>query len=382
MRCHSPTASASPPRARLRRRRRASSPKGLPRCATFRPSRCTPEILSASAFVQASPARSARGGDGLRRASDHDGLVHGGRIDLEDLEVVGAVELVVHDPRRLQDAIALAEGVLAVALVDELDPAVQHVEHLEVAVVLVQAGRVQLVVAGRFLLDPDRVSPELAVRGLLDAEVAEGVDDPGDARIVETAQMEAADDGVNPGNPGEADGVAADTDDAAVRARRDHDEAAVAHVGHQGLLADERVLEELALLLDAEVRRNGLPLLGGVHLPREPEPFGDRRRLGDQPHVDLVPLDLVAGQAATIDPALPALLPARPEVIDAAVERQIAAEPPAPSVQEAGQPAPVVAVTVGEGERVSYQRNPSGECRFGPGSGVVLVRLAGLDPGP
>src|SRR5205807_1460496 len=27
-------------------------------------------------------------------------------------------------------------------------------------------------VAGRFLLDPDRVSPELAVRGLLDAEVA------------------------------------------------------------------------------------------------------------------------------------------------------------------------------------------------------------------
>src|SRR5437667_172124 len=175
---------------------------------------------------------------------------------------------------------------------------------------------------------------------VLDVELAKGVDDPGDARIVETAQMEAADDGVNPGNPGEADGVAADTDDAAVRARRDHDEAAVAHVGHQGLLADERVLEELALLLDAEVRRNGLPLLGGVHLPREPEPFGDRRRLGDQPHVDLVPLDLVAGQAATVDPALPALLPARPEVIDATVERQIAAKPPAPPVQEAGPPAP------------------------------------------
>src|SRR3989442_14783943 len=116
MRCRSPTASASPPRARLRRRRRASSPKGLPRCATFRPSRCTPEILSASAFVQASPARSARGGDGLRRASDHDGLVHGGRIDLEDLEAVGAGELLVDYPPRPQEAITLARGWLALAL--------------------------------------------------------------------------------------------------------------------------------------------------------------------------------------------------------------------------------------------------------------------------
>src|SRR3989442_15653632 len=117
MRCRSPTASASPPRARLRRRRRASSPKGLPRCATFRPSRCTPEILSASAFVQASPARSARAGAGLRRASDHDGLVHGGRTDLEDPEGGGAVELVVPDPRRPQDALALTAGALAAALV-------------------------------------------------------------------------------------------------------------------------------------------------------------------------------------------------------------------------------------------------------------------------
>jgi len=35
------------------------------------------------------------------------GLVHGRRVDLEDFEVVGAVEPVVHDSRRLQDAIAL-----------------------------------------------------------------------------------------------------------------------------------------------------------------------------------------------------------------------------------------------------------------------------------
>ena len=43
-------------------------------------------------------------------------------------------------------------------------------------------------------------------------------------------------------------------------------------------------------------------------------------------------------------------------MIDAAVECQIAAEPPAPPVQEAGQPAPVVAVAVGEGERVDRGR--------------------------
>src|SRR5207249_7944659 len=123
------------------------------------------------AFVQASPARSARGGDGLRRAIDDYGLVHSRRVDLEDFEVVGAVELVVHDPGRLQDAVALAEGMLAVALVDELDPTVQHVEHLEVALVLVQAGGVQVVTAGRLLLDPDDVGAKLPVRRLLDAEV-------------------------------------------------------------------------------------------------------------------------------------------------------------------------------------------------------------------
>src|SRR5256885_1334228 len=85
--------------------------------------------------------RSARRG-GLPELAQHDRLVDRRRVDLEDLDVVGAVELVVDDAGRLQDAVALLERVLAVALVDERDPAVQHVEHLEVAVVLVQAGRV------------------------------------------------------------------------------------------------------------------------------------------------------------------------------------------------------------------------------------------------
>src|SRR5206468_7114953 len=135
---------------------------------------------------------------------------------------------------------------------------------------------------------------------------------------------------------------ATDADDAAVRARRDHDQPTVAHVGHQGLLADEGVLEQLAFLLDAEVRRNRLPVLGVVHLAGEPQPFGDRRRLGGEPHVDLVPLDLVAREAPAVDPALAALLPAGPEVIDTAVERPILPEAAPPGVQEAGLPDPVV----------------------------------------
>jgi hypothetical protein len=78
---------------------------------------------------------------------------------------------------------------------------------------------------------------------VLHVEAAKRVDHPRDARIVQPAEMKAADDGVHRGNPREAHGVAADADDAAVRARRDHDQPAVAHVGHQGLLADEGVLE-------------------------------------------------------------------------------------------------------------------------------------------
>src|SRR5262249_38364531 len=67
---------------------------------------------------------SARRRSGLGQLPDHLGLVHGRRVDLEHFQVVRAVELVVHDGRRLQDAVALGEDALAVALIDELDPAV------------------------------------------------------------------------------------------------------------------------------------------------------------------------------------------------------------------------------------------------------------------
>src|SRR5262245_30805954 len=56
--------------------------------------------------------RRRRGGHLL----DHLRLVHRRRVDLQHLEVVRALELVVHDARRLQHAVAGLEVVLALAL--------------------------------------------------------------------------------------------------------------------------------------------------------------------------------------------------------------------------------------------------------------------------
>src|SRR5438093_4043723 len=55
---------------------------------------------------------SARRRGSLGHPADHHRLVHGRRVDLEHLEVVGAVELVVHDGGGLQHAVARGEGVL------------------------------------------------------------------------------------------------------------------------------------------------------------------------------------------------------------------------------------------------------------------------------
>src|SRR5262249_28113335 len=203
----------------------------------------------------------------------------------------------------------------------------------------------------------DRLDAGAVLRDhVLDAELGEGVDHARNARLVEAAQVEAADDRVNAGYARDAHGVAADADDAAVRARRDHHQAAVAHVGDQRLLADERVLDQLAVFLHPEVRRDGLPRLGRVHLARQPHALDDRPGLRDRLDGDLVPLDLVGRERAAISPALAPLLPAGAEVIDAAVEGQLALETPPPGVQETGQSAPVVPVTVGEGDRVDGRR--------------------------
>src|ERR1700730_1167667 len=111
-------------------------------------------------------------GDRLEHLVDHKGLVHRGRVDLEDLEIVRALELVVHDGWRLEYAVAGAEGLLTLTLVHEPDPALEDVEHLKVTLVLVQASSVHVMSAVGMVLDPDHVGTEFPVRRVLDAEVA------------------------------------------------------------------------------------------------------------------------------------------------------------------------------------------------------------------
>src|SRR5215510_2705882 len=120
--------------------------------------------------MSAPPTSSASGGR-LRHLLDHTRLVDGRRVDLEHLDVVRALQLVVHDGRRLQHAVTLAEGVLALPLVDKADPSLEDVEHLEVAQVLVQAGGMEIVGARPVFLDADHVGAELTARGVRDPEV-------------------------------------------------------------------------------------------------------------------------------------------------------------------------------------------------------------------
>src|SRR5262245_49138203 len=99
-----------------------------------------------------------RHGDPIRaHRVHHHRLVHRGGVDLQNVEVVRAGELVVHDRGGLEHAVAGLERVLAVALVHEADPALEHVEHLEVAQMLVEPGGVQVVVPRRLLLDADHM---------------------------------------------------------------------------------------------------------------------------------------------------------------------------------------------------------------------------------
>src|SRR2546423_1565348 len=100
------------------------------------------------------------------------GLMHGRRVGFPGLTAAPCVQLALHDAGRLEHAVPGMEGLLALTLVDERHPALENVEHLEVALVLVQAGRVQLMRTARSGLDPDHVRAELPVGGLLDAEIA------------------------------------------------------------------------------------------------------------------------------------------------------------------------------------------------------------------
>src|SRR5205085_11493873 len=86
------------------------------------------------------------------------------------------------------------------------------------------------------------------------AELPKRVHHGGGALVAEAAQVKAPDDGVNLRDARHARRVPADPDDAAMRARRDHDESATANVRDHRLLADERVRHDLAVALDLQVR--------------------------------------------------------------------------------------------------------------------------------
>src|SRR6266571_1890064 len=151
-------------------------------------------------------------------------------------------------------------------------------------------------------------------------EGPEGVHDLGDALPGQTGEVEAADDRVDPGNPGSGHGVSADAHDAAMRARRHHHQPAVSHVGDERLLADEAVLDDLAVALHLEGRRYDLEGLRVVHLAAQEHAFGQHGGRLDHAHVEIVALELVAIEAADVHPRVVALVVARQEMVAAAVE--------------------------------------------------------------
>src|SRR5262249_36527588 len=112
--------------------------------------------------------------------------------------------------------------------------------------------------------------------------------------------METADDRVDLGHPGRLHGMAADADDAAMRAGGHDDQAAIPDVGDEGLLADEGVLDDLALALDLEGRRDDLEGLRLVHLSTQEHALGQDGRLLHHAYVEIVALELVAIEATDV----------------------------------------------------------------------------------
>src|SRR5438093_3944 len=111
-------------------------------------------------------------GGGSGQSVHRHSLVNGWCVDFQHFKIVRAIQLVMDDPCRLQDAIAGMKRLLTLTFIHELNPAFEHIKHLKVAQVLMQASSVQIMHAARILLDPDDMRPELPMRGLFDTKVA------------------------------------------------------------------------------------------------------------------------------------------------------------------------------------------------------------------
>jgi hypothetical protein len=89
-----------------------------------------------------------------------------GRSELEHLEIVGARGQLVQDAGRLVHAVAGTQQELALALVPELDPALEHIDELEVEPVQMPS---RAVLAGQGGTDDVRADPAAGRR--FDAEI-------------------------------------------------------------------------------------------------------------------------------------------------------------------------------------------------------------------
>src|SRR6266542_4410405 len=199
----------------------------------------------------------------------------------------------------------------------------------------------------------DGLEPGAVLRDqVVHAHLAEGVHHRGDPLAGKPGEMEAADHRMDFRDASDARRVPADADDAAVRARGHDHETPVLDVGDQRLLADEGVLDDLAVPLDLEGGWDHLEGCRLVHLAAEQDAFGQERRLLDHADVEVVALELVAVQAADVHALLVSLVVARQEVVAAGVECQRLLHPASVGLEEAPEAAVVVHVAVGERDRV------------------------------
>ena len=93
----------------------------------------------------------------------------GGRRELDQLEILRTIDLIVHDTRRLQAAVAGAKSKLPLILVSEGNPPLQDIKHLKVELMGVWSSMGEGL--DRFL-DPNDVSIKRAAGCLVDSEVS------------------------------------------------------------------------------------------------------------------------------------------------------------------------------------------------------------------
>src|SRR5262245_30933111 len=193
----------------------------------------------------------------------------------------------------------------------------------------------------------DRLQSRAVLRhDVVEAHRTEHVHHLLDSLTGQAGEVETADDGVDLVDAGDAASVTTDPYDATMRAGCDHHETPVPHVGHERLLADERVLHDLAVPLHAQRRWNHLERHGLVHLPRQQDALGQHGRYRHDSHVEVLARQLVAPKLPDVDPLAAALVVAWQEVVGASVKDQTALHRASVRGKEAGEAAEMILVSM------------------------------------